>query len=472
MTSIVPGGNSTMSSKISPQDRTLTKVTMPESRNRATRSGTYKGRKFVEVTHSASADLDVGGSKRNRKPNVDVNDLDKLLENDAAALQNMRKDIKNAQTAEMDKARANLSAIRKEYDTLCTFNAKHASKIAELRDKKMILEGLVEAQQQGREKYIGIIDAISEDLREVEENTEAEERTKNMMAFMRNRLDSEIMECKIKSHSLTATCTQLRAEFNGLESTLRLSRLELSSEERHMESLLKTAKSRSEQGQAKMHELQVMVQEGEDSIARVKMSMEEVLENSLGLQDTSVPDTQAAVNMTKDRAIKSSPVSNCPSSTEGAAIDLSGQQISEVIERYTTQQSRIERLNQVQKELKGQLNAQRAKKVKMEQLLEKSQQKLQLLASNRQVYQEVEMKDAALSTARKEGDDCREREYRLRKSIEGLRRAVPRFLQKVNKDLIPDGGGPVTVDQVNKLIRQIGERMLKDATPEDLSSMT
>ena len=27
-------------------------------------------------------------------------------------------------------------------------------------------------------------------------------------------------------------------------------------------------------------------------------------------------------------------------------------------------------------------------------------------------------------------------------------------------------------DEVNKLIRQIGERMLKDATPEDLSSMT
>lgn len=58
------------------------------------------------------------------------------------------------------------------------------------------------------------------------------------------------------------------------------------------------------------------------------------------------------------------------------------------------------------------------------------------------------MKDAALSTARKEGDDCRERDQRLRKGIEGLRRSIPRFLQKVNKDLIPDGGKPVTVDQV------------------------
>lgn len=128
------------------------------------------------------------------------------------------------------------------------------------------------------------------------------------------------------------------------------------------------------------------------------------------------------------------------------------QQINEIIERYNSKSSRIEKLDQVQRDLKEQLNAQKAKKVKLETLLEKSAQKLQLLASNRQVYQEVEMKDAALSTARKEGDDCREREYRLRKSIEGLRRAVPRFLQKVNKDLVPDGGGPITVDQVRTSI--------------------
>ena len=130
---------------------------------------------------------------------------------------------------------------------------------------------------------------------------------------------------------------------------------------------------------------------------------------------------------------------------------MSNAQISEIVERYSTQQSRIERLDQVQRDLKDQLSAQRAKKAKLEMLLEKSQQKLQLLASNRQVYQEVEMKDAALSTARKEGDDCREREYRLRKSIEALRRAVPRFLLKVNRDLVPEGGGPVTVDQVGLL---------------------
>jgi flagellar biosynthesis/type III secretory pathway chaperone len=108
----------------------------------------------------------------------------------------------------------------------------------------------------------------------------------------------------------------------------------------------------------------------------------------------------------------------------------------------------MDKLSQVQADLKNQLKAQRLKNNQLTELLEKSRDKLQLLASNRQMYQEVDMKDAALATARKEGDDCRDRDQRLRKSIEGLRRAAPRFLQKVNKGLIPDGGKPVTVDQV------------------------
>ena len=279
MTSIVPGS----SSKGGNREHILTKLTVPGSRNPATKSGTFKGRKFVEVAHSASADLDVGGLKGNRKPHVDINDLDKLLENDAAALQNMRKDIKNAQAAEMEKARANLAIIRKEYDNLSTYNAKHAHRIAELRDKKIVLEGLLESQHQNGEKYQRIIDAIADELREVEENIEAEERTKSVMTFMRNRLDAEIMDCKVKSHALTATLTQLKSEYHGLQSTLRLSKLELSGEEKHVDALQKTVRSRTEQRQAKMQELQSMVKEGECSIARVRMSMEGSLEVCVNL---------------------------------------------------------------------------------------------------------------------------------------------------------------------------------------------
>ena len=100
------------------------------------------------------------------------------------------------------------------------------------------------------------------------------------------------------------------------------------------------------------------------------------------------------------------------------------------------------------------------------------------------MYQEVDMKDAALASARKEGDEFQEKDYRLRKNIEALRRSIPRFLQK-----IVDGGlnssdcKPVPIDQlpdvvhkledeIARLIKQIGEKMLKDATQEDLANMS
>jgi hypothetical protein len=122
------------------------------------------------------------------------------------------------------------------------------------------------------------------------------------------------------------------------------------------------------------------------------------------------------------------------------------------------------------------------KKESLDRLLDKSQEKLQLLASNRQIYQEVDMKDAALATARKESAECFEREHRLKNNIEALRRAIPRFLTKVNKNVRPQNV-PLSIDQlgdvvhklddeVARLIKLIGDKMLKDATPEDLAMMS
>ncbi len=105
----------------------------------------------------------------------------------------------------------------------------------------------------------------------------------------------------------------------------------------------------------------------------------------------------------------------------------------EIVERYNTRNVRKEKLLQMQKDLKQNIQAQKSKKDTLDKLLEKSHQKLQLLVSNRQMYQEVDMKDAALATARRESEDCVERENRLKNNIDALRRAIPRFLVKVNR---------------------------------------
>ena len=139
---------------------------------------------------------------------------------------------------------------------------------------------------------------------------------------------------------------------------------------------------------------------------------------------------------------------------------------------------------QVQSDLKDNITKERTKQIQIESLLERSRTKVLLLASNRQMYQEVDMKDAALASARKEGDDFQEKDYRLKKNIESLRRSIPRFLQKiVDGGLNVSDGKPVPIDQlpdvvhkledeIARLIKQIGEKMLKDATQEDLANMS
>ena len=155
-----------------------------------------------------------------------------------------------------------------------------------------------------------------------------------------------------------------------------------------------------------------------------------------------------------------------------------------MVEWYQSKESRIQRLMQVQTDLKDAITKERTKKIQIESLLDRSRNKVLLLASNRQMYQEVDMKDAALASARKEGDEFQERDHRLKKNIEALRRSIPRFLQKIiDGGLNTSDSKPVPIDQlpdvvhkledeIARLIKQIGEKMLKDATQEDLANMS
>mmetsp|Transcript_10429 Transcript_10429/g.15869 ORF Transcript_10429/g.15869 Transcript_10429/m.15869 type:complete len:622 (-) Transcript_10429:279-2144(-) len=470
----------------------------PVNRNSASKSGTYKGRRFIVSDRDRDTDRetdrdrersgDLDARARGKKMNSSISDLDKLLENDATALLNMRKDISHAQSLEVDKARATLAALQKEYDGIRTTNVLKEKELAGVMDDKKVLEGFMVTLEDNMAQHNQIIDKITSDIEEVEDNIQAEMRTRSMLTYLTSRLEQEIMDCKAQSHVLTQQLNQAKAEHTGLESTLRLSKHELVAEERHVEVLNKTIKSRTDQRAVKMQELQSMVMEGEQSIARVRRSLHNTLRSIKDNQETETKMGHGFESDPKPEVQPSSRVRGDSGNTDEVdspedALALTRHQIEEIVERYSSKESRIEKLNQVQSDLKEQLATQKSKKQSIEDILERSERKLQLLVSNRQMYQEVDMKDAALTTARKEGDDCRERDQRLRKGIESLRRAVPRFLQKVNKEIIPDGGRPVTIDmlpdvvhklddEVNKLIKQIGDRMLKDATSEDLATMS
>lgn len=108
-----------------------------------------------------------------------------------------------------------------------------------------------------------------------------------------------------------------------------------------------------------------------------------------------------------------------------------------MVARYNSQSMRMEKLMQLDQELRNSIILEQRKKYDLTEKLNATELKIQQLASSRQVYQEVDMKDIALTAASKQCDECKDRDYRLRVNIESLKQSLPRFLTKVTKVVHP-----------------------------------
>ena len=116
---------------------------------------------------------------------------------------------------------------------------------------------------------------------------------------------------------------------------------------------------------------------------------------------------------------------------------LSVAQVREMVQRYNSRGSRLDRLQQLEAASKESVEFERSKRAGLQEQLEAVRDKVRALASSRQVYQEVEEKAKALAVARKMCDECRERDVRLKANLESIKRAVPRFLSKITKSVVP-----------------------------------
>ncbi len=112
-------------------------------------------------------------------------------------------------------------------------------------------------------------------------------------------------------------------------------------------------------------------------------------------------------------------------------------QVREVIQRYKSQSSRMEKLHLLDSDLRANIAMQQRKKQELSEQLGQAEFKIQQLASSRQIYQEVDLKDSALAATSKECDDCKDRDFRLRLNIESLKQSIPRFLTKVTRVIHP-----------------------------------
>lgn len=153
--------------------------------------------------------------------------------------------------------------------------------------------------------------------------------------------------------------------------------------------------------------------------------------------------------------------------------------MKEAIQRYQSQTIRTEKLQQLDNELRHNLLLQQKKKQELSDHLAQTQFKIQQLASSRQIYQEVDIKDATLANTSKLCDEAKEKEFRLKLNLEEMKQSIPRFLTKVTKVSHPKPNETQLGDailkleeEVIKLIKLIGSALLKDATPDDLAMIS
>ena len=425
---------------------------------------------------------------RQKRVNTNMDDLDRLLEKDAIELLNMKKDISAAQKAEIDRALKSLNDKKKEYDVIINYNELKEKEIKGYNDKLISLNNVSQAVSETGNEVKGIVQQLNEQIEEVNEEIAAESRTHKMITYIMNRLNEEINSCRVEAGKLTFTIEHVNHELNGVESTLRLSKHELSEQERTLNQLQSTLKSRKAHRQEKMVVLHNIVTSGEQSIAKIQYSMNEsMMASKISKQNTMVSENtrsnivSSSINNSRSIQQKINSLSETMSNVEigDKKKTYTNDQIKEMIERYKTRHIRIEKLDTLAKELRDQIQLQKNKKEDLTQQLHVTAAKYQQLASSRQLYQEVDMKDTALANARKEFDECKEKEYKLRNNIESVKRAFPRFLTKITKtphpvpsdDQLPDIVHKLE-DEISKLIKAIDTAMLKDATADDLQAIS
>lgn len=451
-----------------------------------------------------------------------MDELDRRVENDALELLNMKKEIQEQQKLEVKNAMKTLMGIKKEYDVLKAENNAMQSKVNKTKDSVISLRGVDIAVSQSSQQTADTCKELTRQLASVEECVAAEMRTLAMQKLMSERLISDTHKLKIESGDLDFVAEKLRHDLAGVNGTLLVSKTELGDREHKLQNMLTQAKTRKKERGTKMLMLNSIVQDGQKSVSMVRSSFfgkgsPGSSPNSTGNMNRNGFDSPGSPEFNYNlgdglggdshhqsrgngKKVTISPIpeerggtlrpstgtpkeeedfltpADCPSKK---AQRMTLDEIAEMVERYETRNSRVEKLTALEADLKENLVTQKKSSAALVEQIANAEGKVAQLASTRQVYQDVDNQTRALNAARKECEDWKEKDYRLKVNLVSLKRAMPRLLSKLTKsqhpvptDLqLPDAVARLTAELL-KYFKEITQSMLKNANPEEMAQMS
>lgn len=268
--SIVPGGETSA---------LFTTTTQPKTAGKSFKSSRQFQNPGRRLISSAPAGQFAAKKEPPEQPkikftgNASIEDIDKMLEDDALAMLNIKKELNNVQIEELEKLRTSLRATKKEYDNLYVGNNFKETELKSNVNQYNSLMSVERATTCTQDMAKSIMGELTDQTSQVLDDLAAEQRTIKMITLMIKRLDEEIGQCRLDISKATVNMEHLVHDLQLAEHNLLLSRQQLLEQENQFEKLQSTLKSRKDQRDSKISMLHSMSLEGEQSVMKLQQSL-------------------------------------------------------------------------------------------------------------------------------------------------------------------------------------------------------
>jgi chromosome segregation ATPase len=203
-----------------------------------------------------------------------------MLEDDAFALLNIKKEITNSQQDELTKLRVAVMAAKKEYDGMHIANNILEKEVNSFQAKIISLQGVDKSSLANNFAMQDIVNDLTERNSEVLTELAAEQRTIKMLSLMIKRYDAEIAQCRLDTAKANTHVEHAKHDLLVTEHSAQNHRQELLELEMEHEKMQSTVKQRQDQREGKITMLHTLSAEGEQSVTRLQHSLMETTKAS------------------------------------------------------------------------------------------------------------------------------------------------------------------------------------------------
>mmetsp|Transcript_12778 Transcript_12778/g.16472 ORF Transcript_12778/g.16472 Transcript_12778/m.16472 type:complete len:669 (-) Transcript_12778:230-2236(-) len=412
--------------------------------------GTYSRRRFVTK---------VGNKHIKMGKHIGLEAVDDALNEDATTIEVMRREVLDSQKMELAQARAELSQLRRTHDRLKDETTAKQKLVQELTRQLEELRRMSNPENfqsaPGETQTALHVQKIEAQVQENHSKVQAAIIQKQSLHHMIRRLTDEILSIKKSTKKLQQ---QMRSVDNELSSSTlhyQHAKQELKNEERKLDSLKNKVDARKKQQEDRMQGLERIMEERSIIMERQEERLkkrDEIIARSAGeiMEDEEERLKRAYVvrnvysTVLEERVTQHRDELTKLENTFQQIKNVTGlSDVDEIVEKFLSRSEKNAQLEALAEEIRGRIDGLKTGNQQLKQRLADLASAAEGSAGNREVYQEVDLIDEALASARKHCEEARDRANRLHVTLDSLRDALVRFVRKV--DSLPTAGPSVGI---------------------------